>query len=177
MYLGGTPSPSHLLLTHSQHFTSHKMLEINYKCIPTFYCSSVFSLCMLVHILCIYAQLIYILCTHEQPDDNDNVGHNFILKMSSCDFCSGNEEMSQNHVEICGGTWFERRGLDMSTRKGLLDFWRRMTSRLARRPAAVTHGGSSTGDPTWYKTVICSISFWSCRFTNKPISTSITLIK
>ena len=46
-------------------------------------------------------------------------------------------------------TWFERRGLDMSTRKGLLDFWRRMTSRLARLPAAaVTHGGSSTGDPT-----------------------------
>ena len=67
----------------------------------------------------------------------------------SCDFCSGNEEMSQSHVEICGGTWFERRGLDMSTRKGLLDFWRRMTSRLARLPAAaVTHGGSSTGDPT-----------------------------
>ena len=67
----------------------------------------------------------------------------------SCDFCSGNEEMSQSHVEICGGTWFERRGLDMSTRKGLLDFWRRMTSRLARLPAAaVTHGGSSTGDST-----------------------------
>ena len=34
--------------------------------------------------------------------------------------------------------------------KGLLDFWRRMTSRLARLPAAaVTQGGSLTGDPTW----------------------------
>ena len=85
--------------------------------------------------------------------------HTMTYNDLSCDFCSGNEEMSQSHVEICGGTWFERRGLDMSTRKGLLDFWRRMTSRLARLPAAaVTHGGSSTGDPTWYKIVICSIS-------------------
>ena len=65
----------------------------------------------------------------------------------SCDFCSSNKEMSQSHLEICGGTWFERRGLDMSTRKGLLDFWRRMTSRLARLPAAAVTS-SSTGYST-----------------------------
>ena len=50
----------------------------------------------------------------------------------SCDFCSGNEEMTQTHLqEDCRGTGFERRGLDMSDWRGVLGFWRRMTSRLS----------------------------------------------
>ena len=50
----------------------------------------------------------------------------------SCDFCSGNEEMTQTHLqEECRGTGFERRGLDMSDWRGVLGFWRRMTSRLS----------------------------------------------
>ena len=48
----------------------------------------------------------------------------------SCDLCTSNEEMNQEHLEICEGTGYERRGLDMSSWRGILDFWRRMTSRL-----------------------------------------------
>ena len=76
----------------------------------------------------------------------------------SCDFCSGNVEMTQTHLqEECRGTGFERRGLDMADWRGVLGFWRRMTSRLsgglpaaaaAPAPAAGTStGGSSTEDP------------------------------
>ena len=38
--------------------------------------------------------------------------------------------MNQEHLEICEGTGYERRGLDMSGWRGILDFWRRMTPRL-----------------------------------------------
>ena len=38
--------------------------------------------------------------------------------------------MSQEHLEICEGTEHERRGLDMGTWRGLLDFWRRMMKKL-----------------------------------------------
>ena len=41
-------------------------------------------------------------------------------------------EMTQTHLqEDCRGTGFERRGLDMSDWRGVLGFWRRMTSRLS----------------------------------------------
>ena len=45
-------------------------------------------------------------------------------------FHRSNEEMNQEHLETCEGTGYERRGLDMSSWRGILDFWRRMTSRL-----------------------------------------------
>ena len=48
----------------------------------------------------------------------------------SCDLCTSNEEMNQEHLETCEGTGYERRGLNMMNWKGVLDFWRRMTSRL-----------------------------------------------
>ena len=48
----------------------------------------------------------------------------------SCDLCTSNEEMNQEHLETCEGTEYERRGLNMMNWKGILDFWRRMTSRL-----------------------------------------------
>ena len=38
--------------------------------------------------------------------------------------------MSQEHLEKCEGTEHERRGLDMGTWRGLLDFWRRTTKKL-----------------------------------------------
>ena len=47
---------------------------------------------------------------------------------------------------------FERRGLDMADWRGVLGFWRRMTSRLSGRlPAAGTSTrGSSPDDSRWY---------------------------
>ena len=40
------------------------------------------------------------------------------------------EEMNQEHFKICEGTEHERRGLDMGTWRGLLDFWRRLIKKL-----------------------------------------------
>ena len=48
----------------------------------------------------------------------------------SCTLCNSMEEMSQEHLETCKGTEHERRGLDMGTWRGLLDFWRRATKNL-----------------------------------------------
>ena len=43
---------------------------------------------------------------------------------------NGSDE-TQEHLQLCGGTSFERRGLDLSDKRGLLDFWRRMKMKLA----------------------------------------------
>ena len=48
----------------------------------------------------------------------------------SCNLCTSMEEMNQEHLEKCEGTEHERRGLDMGTWRGLLDFWRRMMKKL-----------------------------------------------
>ena len=48
----------------------------------------------------------------------------------SCTLCNSKEEMNQEHLETCEGTEYERRGLDMGTWRGLLDFWRRMMKKL-----------------------------------------------
>ena len=48
----------------------------------------------------------------------------------TCTLCNSMEEMSQEHLEKCEGTEHERRGLDMGTWRGLLDFWRRTTKKL-----------------------------------------------
>ena len=52
----------------------------------------------------------------------------------SCRFCSTGSPENQEHLEICGGTEYERRGLDMSRWRGILTFWRRMTMKLMEAP-------------------------------------------
>ena len=80
-----------------------------------------------------------------------------VLRLAGDHTTTGNVEMTQTHLqEECRGTGFERRGLDMSDWRGVLGFWRRMTSRLsgglpaaaaAPAPAAGTSTrGSSTDD-------------------------------
>ena len=54
-----------------------------------------------------------------------------------CRLCSRNHEETQEHLEHCEGTVYERRGLDLLQRRGLLDFWRRMAKRM-EKIAAVT---------------------------------------
>ena len=49
----------------------------------------------------------------------------------SCRFCSGNAEESQDHLQECSGTEFERRGLDLSRDWGMVNFWKRMMKKLA----------------------------------------------
>jgi len=62
----------------------------------------------------------------------------------TCRFCSTGSPENQEHLEICGGTDYERRGLDMSRRRGILTFWRRMTMKLMeasvkKKRTEVTH--------------------------------------
>ena len=49
----------------------------------------------------------------------------------SCRLCSQDSDETQEHLLLCEGTRFERRGLDLSDWRGLLDFWRRMKFKMA----------------------------------------------
>ena len=48
-----------------------------------------------------------------------------------CRLCSDMSDETQEHLELCDGTAFERRGLDLSDWRGKLEFWRRMTKKMA----------------------------------------------
>ena len=45
--------------------------------------------------------------------------------------CSRDSDETQEHLQLCEETKFERRGLDLSDWRGLLDFWRRMKIKMA----------------------------------------------
>ena len=47
-----------------------------------------------------------------------------------CRLCLRDQEETQEHLQQCEGTVFERRGIDLSNWRGVLDFWRRMTKRM-----------------------------------------------
>ena len=59
-------------------------------------------------------------------------------------------QRKESHIqEDCRGTGFERRGLDMSDWRGVLGFWRRMTSRLSGGlPAAAAAPAPAAGTST-----------------------------
>ena len=48
----------------------------------------------------------------------------------SCRFCKGGSEESQEHLEQCTGTEFERRNLVMAGQAGKVIFWRRMGKKI-----------------------------------------------
>ena len=58
----------------------------------------------------------------------------------SCRFCKEGAEESQEHLEVCAGTLFERRSQEMSKQKGKVVFWRRMNKKIMMmgKVAAVT---------------------------------------
>ena len=49
----------------------------------------------------------------------------------ACRYCDLGDDESQEHLEMCGGTEFERRGLEMRNWRDRLLFWRRMTVKIA----------------------------------------------
>ena len=49
-----------------------------------------------------------------------------------CRFCKSGSTETQEHLEVCGGTEYERRGLEMSEWRGVLIFWTRMTAKFAK---------------------------------------------
>ena len=48
-----------------------------------------------------------------------------------CRRCSDMSYETQEHLELCDGTSVESRGLDLSDWRGKLEFWRRMTKKMA----------------------------------------------
>ena len=78
---------------------------------------------------------------------------------------------TQEHLEICDGTKFERRGVRVSEVMGRLIFWSRMTQKMTQKMATVTStpevhipdapsGGSST-------TLLWVYASRSCRLLDK----------
>jgi len=53
------------------------------------------------------------------------------MLLELCRLCSQDSDETQEHLQLCEGTKFERRGLDLSDWRGLLDFWRRMKIKMA----------------------------------------------
>ena len=49
----------------------------------------------------------------------------------NCRFCDLGIEETQEHLEECGGTRYERRGLNLSGWFGLVSFWRRMMKKIS----------------------------------------------
>ena len=49
----------------------------------------------------------------------------------NCRFCKTGDLESQDHLEVCGGCEWERRGLRMEKDSGLVTFWRRMEKKIA----------------------------------------------
>ena len=56
----------------------------------------------------------------------------------TCRFCGNNLPETQEHLEICDGTKFERRGVRVSEVMGRVIFWRRMTQKMTQKTATVT---------------------------------------
>ena len=49
----------------------------------------------------------------------------------SCRYCDLGATEDQEHLEVCGGTEFERRNLELENLRHKLLFWRRMTAKIA----------------------------------------------
>ena len=60
-----------------------------------------------------------------------NFRHSYVNNMD-CRLCSEKSDETQEHLQLCEGTRFERRGPDLEDWRGLLDFWRRMTKKIIK---------------------------------------------
>ena len=56
----------------------------------------------------------------------------------TCRFCTNNLPETQEHLEMCEGTKFERRGVRISEVMGRVIFWRRMMKKITQKTATVT---------------------------------------
>ena len=56
----------------------------------------------------------------------------------TCRFCADNVQETQEHLEMCTGTEFERRGVRISEVMGRVIFWRRMMKKMTQKTATVT---------------------------------------
>ena len=56
----------------------------------------------------------------------------------TCRFCANNLPETQEHLEMCEGTKFERRGVRISEVMGRVIFWRRRMKKMTQKTATVT---------------------------------------
>ena len=56
----------------------------------------------------------------------------------TCRFCADNVQETQEHLEMCTGTEFERRGVRISEVMGRVIFWKRMMKKMTQKTATVT---------------------------------------
>ena len=61
-----------------------------------------------------------------------NLYHN-MNKHISFRFCQSGEEETQEHLEVCVGCDFERRGLKISVKSDIVKFWLRMEKKLQEK--------------------------------------------
>ena len=51
----------------------------------------------------------------------------------TCRFCANNEPETQEHLEMCTETEFERRGVRINEVMGRVIFWRRMMKKMTQK--------------------------------------------
>ena len=51
-----------------------------------------------------------------------NFRHSYYVNDMECRFCAQGSDKTKEHLQLCAGTSFERRGLDLTDKRGLLDF-------------------------------------------------------
>ena len=70
----------------------------------------------------------------------------------TCRFCNSNVLETQEHLEICEGTKFERRGLRLGDVMGRVTFWRRMTVKMTQMATVSRFPSSARSDVIKYQT-------------------------
>ena len=76
----------------------------------------------------------------------------------TCRFCASGTEENQEHLEQCSGLEFERRGLDMKTRLGLVSFWRRTSLKIAAEPSCGHHVERLIGKSSFLSKSPCDLA-------------------
>ena len=61
-----------------------------------------------------------------------------LINSKTCRSCTNDLPEIQEHLEICDGTKFERRGVRVSEVMGRVIFWRRMTQKMTQKTTTVT---------------------------------------
>ena len=61
----------------------------------------------------------------------DNIKRSY--KDFSCRICQSGRKETQEHLEVCVGCEFERRGLKMSVRSDKVKFWLRMEKKMMEK--------------------------------------------
>jgi hypothetical protein len=71
------------------------------------------------------------MCPQGQINQGVKVNNKRSFNNLACRFCDDETEESQENLEECSGCDYERRSQKMTTWKGKVIFWRRMTTKIS----------------------------------------------